>query len=82
VWWQLKHPYILPFLGVDCITFKGHFSLVSPWISQGTLLDYAKEKSNQPRERLRLVSSFLYMILISFLGYKVFGSSGGSPVPA
>jgi serine/threonine protein kinase len=57
VWKQLKHPYILPFIGVDCVTFQDHPSLVSPWMSCGTLLDYAREKKDDVCEHLRLVSS-------------------------
>jgi serine/threonine protein kinase len=56
VWKQLTHPYILPFLGVNCHTFTDHPSLVSPWIANGTLLDYAREKRNDGPTQLRLAS--------------------------
>jgi hypothetical protein len=42
VWRQLIHPRILPFLGVDRDGFEstGSLSMISPWIKQGTLMDY------------------------------------------
>jgi hypothetical protein len=42
VWRQLKHRFILPFIGIDKETFAsaGFLCLVSPWMQRGTLRDY------------------------------------------
>ncbi|KIO25944.1 hypothetical protein M407DRAFT_75050, partial [Tulasnella calospora MUT 4182] len=51
-WRRLKHPHILDFLG----TFEGdgHFYLVSPFIENGTLVEYLAR--NPDIDRVRLVS--------------------------
>jgi serine/threonine protein kinase len=57
VWRQLKHPHILPFLGVDMETFEsgGLFCLVSPWLTGGTLGARAQSTTLPSSERVRLV---------------------------
>ncbi|KAJ7029581.1 kinase-like domain-containing protein [Mycena alexandri] len=40
VWQNLQHPFILPFLGVDKANFPSVLGLVSPWMSNGTVLEY------------------------------------------
>lgn len=40
IWRQLNHPYILPFLGIDIVTFPDYPTLVSPWMENGTLLNF------------------------------------------
>ncbi|KAJ7834985.1 kinase-like domain-containing protein [Mycena olivaceomarginata] len=40
VWQNLQHPFILPFLGIDRETFPSALCLVSPWMSNGTVLEY------------------------------------------
>ncbi|KAI0077954.1 kinase-like protein, partial [Panus rudis PR-1116 ss-1] len=38
LYWQcLKHEHILPFLGVDCITFVPYSCMVSPWMKYGNI---------------------------------------------
>ncbi|KAF7368902.1 Protein kinase domain-containing protein [Mycena venus] len=39
IWKNLEHEYVLPFLGVDSETFPGFLCLVSPWMSQGALVN-------------------------------------------
>jgi serine/threonine protein kinase len=41
IWRQLRHPFILPFLGVDAhnVNTTNLVGLVTPWISSGTLKD-------------------------------------------
>jgi serine/threonine protein kinase len=59
VWRQLKHPYILPLLGIDADTFRDTGSLpclVSPLMSRGTLRDYVRSTDYVPvRDFYRLV---------------------------
>ncbi|KAJ7578207.1 kinase-like domain-containing protein [Mycena floridula] len=40
VWKQLDHPNLLPFLGVTLELFAPSFCLVSPWISNGNLMEH------------------------------------------
>ncbi|KAK7045987.1 hypothetical protein VNI00_006982 [Paramarasmius palmivorus] len=40
LWRMLKHPFVLPFLGVDPDTFPGMFCLVSPYMANGTILNH------------------------------------------
>jgi serine/threonine-protein kinase TNNI3K len=58
VWRQLKHPFILPFIGIDDITFAstGFLCLVSPWMHRGTLKHFMKTPDYMPaRDLHRLV---------------------------
>jgi hypothetical protein len=44
IWYQLRHPFVLPFIGVDRDNFEATnlVGLVTPWISPGTLKDVMK----------------------------------------
>ncbi|TDL24396.1 kinase-like protein [Rickenella mellea] len=58
IWRQLKHPNILPFLGV----FKGdgsfdHLCLISPWMDGGNVIEYLKR--NPDVHRLPLLTDVL-----------------------
>jgi serine/threonine protein kinase len=58
LWQELKHPFILPFLGVDAETFasRNAICLVSPWMERGTLRQYITSSSYEvARDRDRLV---------------------------
>ncbi|KAJ7694043.1 kinase-like domain-containing protein, partial [Mycena olivaceomarginata] len=56
VWRYLKHPNILPFLGVDGTAFPTPtMAIVSPWISQGSVLNYMAENSPASRYAIGLV---------------------------
>jgi serine/threonine-protein kinase TNNI3K len=43
VWRNLKHPFILPFIGIDCETFLSSLCMVSPWMEGGTVLKYLND---------------------------------------
>jgi len=48
LWEDLKHPYVLPFLGMDSETFPSYFPcIVTPWMRHGTILDHIQD--NVPR---------------------------------
>uniref|UniRef100_A0A0W0FGM3 Putative kinase-like protein n=1 Tax=Moniliophthora roreri TaxID=221103 RepID=A0A0W0FGM3_MONRR len=47
LWRTLRHPFILPFFGVDEDNFPGSFCLVSPWMANGTILKHLGENSGQ-----------------------------------
>jgi hypothetical protein len=40
IWQSLKHPFVLPFLGVDAESFPSSLSLVTPWTQNGTILEH------------------------------------------
>jgi len=41
LWEDLKHPYVLPFLGMDSETFPSYLPcIVTPWMQHGTVLDH------------------------------------------
>ncbi|KAJ7575487.1 kinase-like domain-containing protein [Mycena floridula] len=42
VWKQLDHPNVRPFLGVSVELFAPSFCLVSPWMSNGNLIEYLR----------------------------------------
>ncbi|KAJ7596241.1 kinase-like domain-containing protein [Mycena floridula] len=42
IWKQLDHPNILPFFGVSEDIFPPSLCLISPWISNGNLIDYIR----------------------------------------
>ncbi|KAI3609801.1 kinase-like protein [Moniliophthora roreri] len=47
LWRTLKHPFVLPFLGIDSDSFPGLLSLVSPWMANGTILIHLEETGGQ-----------------------------------
>ncbi|KAJ6502738.1 kinase-like domain-containing protein [Mycena vitilis] len=54
VWQGLRHPSILPFLGIDRHTFPSSLCMVSPWMKHGTILKYLHDRGRQEIERLVL----------------------------
>jgi serine/threonine protein kinase len=59
IWRQLKHPNVLPFIGLDSETFvtKNEISIVSPWMARGNLMDYIHSDTYDAQlDRDRLVS--------------------------
>ncbi|KZT22871.1 kinase-like protein, partial [Neolentinus lepideus HHB14362 ss-1] len=45
VWRQLRHPHMLPFLGIDSTTFGPQMCLVSPWMENGNATKYRKART-------------------------------------
>ncbi|KAJ3970303.1 hypothetical protein EV361DRAFT_776213, partial [Lentinula raphanica] len=43
IWRQLKHPNILPLLGVQLDMFYPSFCLVSPWMANKDIITYLKK---------------------------------------
>ncbi|KAF9060037.1 kinase-like domain-containing protein [Rhodocollybia butyracea] len=43
LWRQLKHPNILPFLGVNTEIFAPSFCIISPWLFNGDIISYAQK---------------------------------------
>ncbi|KAJ6587628.1 hypothetical protein DFH09DRAFT_909567, partial [Mycena vulgaris] len=40
VWKRLRHPYIVPLIGIDTESFPSSLCMVSPWMKNGTALKY------------------------------------------
>jgi hypothetical protein len=40
---QLKHPHILPFLGIDADTFPDKQCMVSLWMEHGTVMGFMRD---------------------------------------
>ncbi|KAJ7651210.1 kinase-like domain-containing protein, partial [Roridomyces roridus] len=55
VWRYLKHPNVIPFLGIDSTTFESpQRALVSPWMEQGSVLDFVAKNSPAAQHALEL----------------------------
>ncbi|KAJ7903169.1 kinase-like domain-containing protein [Mycena leptocephala] len=51
IWRQLRHPNILPLLGINMNEFYPSFSLISPWLAQGDILGFLQTNPNHDRIR-------------------------------
>ncbi|KAJ7871906.1 kinase-like domain-containing protein [Mycena olivaceomarginata] len=40
VWQRLRHPYIVPLIGIDTESFPSSLCMVSPWMKNGTSIKY------------------------------------------
>nr|GAT53157.1 kinase-like protein [Mycena chlorophos] len=60
VWQTLQHKYIVPFIGVDAETFSPAFSIVSPWMKNGTVRMFLAK--TQGRDRIFGVNRLLPQI--------------------
>lgn len=67
-WRRLHHSHILKFLGV--LKLEGHLYFVSPFINNGTLLEYIKSRPGT--NRVRLVGHYIYQSLVFRLGHPNF----------
>uniref|UniRef100_A0A0W0FW06 Protein kinase domain-containing protein n=1 Tax=Moniliophthora roreri TaxID=221103 RepID=A0A0W0FW06_MONRR len=54
IWRQLKHPNVLPFLGVNTAIFAPGFCLISPWMDNGDIITYLK--NNPTHDRLTSIN--------------------------
>ncbi|KAJ7574471.1 kinase-like domain-containing protein, partial [Mycena floridula] len=51
LWQRLQHPYVLPFSGIDSETFPSFLCMVSPWMKNGTILNYLSANGHANIER-------------------------------
>lgn len=58
-WRHLIHPNILPLLGISMVTDSNYFDILTEWMPNGNLMQYAK--SNSEANRVQLVT----MLIIS-----------------
>jgi abelson tyrosine-protein kinase 1 len=59
LWKDLKHPGVLPFLGIhlDC---DGYYFIVTPWMKKGSVRRYLQDKGSTHLDLPRLVSTSHY----------------------
>ncbi|KAE9391221.1 kinase-like protein [Gymnopus androsaceus JB14] len=63
IWRQLKHPNILPLLGVNAELFSPSFCLISPWMENKNIITYLKNNPGHNRHNvLSEVASGLYYL--------------------
>ena len=59
VWQQLRHPNLLPFLGMYYLEPTGEqLALVSPWMDRGNLVRYLKDKPRESVDHQALVRCY------------------------
>ncbi|KAF9259564.1 hypothetical protein L218DRAFT_874441 [Marasmius fiardii PR-910] len=49
IWTQLRHPSIIPLLGVNTVLFSSGFCLVSPWMANGDIVSFLKANPNHDK---------------------------------
>ncbi|KAE9390368.1 kinase-like protein [Gymnopus androsaceus JB14] len=49
IWRQLRHPNILPLLGVNQTTFAPAFCFIAPWMDNGDVITYLKKNPSHSR---------------------------------
>ncbi|KAJ6463487.1 kinase-like domain-containing protein [Mycena sanguinolenta] len=52
VWKDLRHPNILPFLGIEKDCFPSSLCMVSPWMEHGTVISYVKDHGQANIDKL------------------------------
>jgi hypothetical protein len=81
-WHQLRHPYVLPFLGIDNtgITGANQLSMVSPWMINGSINEYTRKTSSGLVASLdELVRNFAHVSL-NMLNYIYLASSSSERI--
>ncbi|KZT27465.1 kinase-like protein, partial [Neolentinus lepideus HHB14362 ss-1] len=46
IWHSVRHDNILPFLGIDCDASTSMFCMVSPWMCNGTIMEFIRKHPN------------------------------------
>ena len=62
LWKHLKHPHVLPFLGIDSESFPQEYCMVSPWMKHGTILSHIQRVEPERVDLDRHVSVVLSAI--------------------
>ncbi|KAJ7842103.1 kinase-like domain-containing protein, partial [Mycena olivaceomarginata] len=78
VWHHLKHPNVVPFLGVDSTTFPSPtMAMVSSWMPQGSALTYMAEHSPVSQYALTLLDDVIQGLMYLHLENIVHGDLCG-----
>ncbi|KAL0060222.1 MAP kinase kinase kinase [Marasmius tenuissimus] len=67
LWTQLRHPNLLPLLGVNTDLFSQRLCLVSPWMKHGDIISFLKKNHSHERVRVlyEIVSGMQYLHSLS-----------------
>jgi len=52
VWQRLRHPYIVPLIGIDTDSFPSSLCMVSPWMQNGTVIKYLSGVRDEARQSI------------------------------
>ena len=52
IWQKLEHEFVLPFLGIDAENFPRQPCMVSPWMVNGTLVQFLKKNPKCNLDRM------------------------------
>ncbi|KAL0061834.1 Homeobox protein tos8 [Marasmius tenuissimus] len=65
IWRQLQHPNILELLGIDTSLFEHTVAIVSPWMSNGTVMSFVRNREANFERKMRfirgIVDGMLYL---------------------
>lgn len=59
IWAKLDHPYILSFIGTSDV-FQPQLALISPWMENGTVIQYVKMNAGVDRRKLVCAIDFFF----------------------
>jgi serine/threonine protein kinase len=79
-WQSLDHPHVLPFMGVLSFGPSGP-CMVSPWMHNGTLINYVKNNNVTEAEISRLVCLAVTIHNLLPHSFLASSSSGRSAIP-
>jgi serine/threonine protein kinase len=80
VWRQLRHNNILTFLGLNMTAYPDNSlpSLLSPWMSYGSLKDYVRRPEYRPEEQVpQIVCDGLHMTASALIITEILGVANG-----
>ncbi|KDQ53206.1 hypothetical protein JAAARDRAFT_137670, partial [Jaapia argillacea MUCL 33604] len=55
IWYRLRHPRVLPFLGMDAESFAPHVCIVSPWMANRDIMTYLARNGLGSLDTRRLI---------------------------
>ncbi|KAL0570930.1 hypothetical protein V5O48_011031 [Marasmius crinis-equi] len=55
IWRQLRHPNIHQFLGITAELFRPSYCIVSPWMSNGDLMHYTRERQVSLEDKVKMM---------------------------
>ncbi|KAK1230866.1 Homeobox protein tos8 [Marasmius sp. AFHP31] len=58
IWRQLRHPNIHEFLGVTSELFKPSYCIVSPWMANGDVMSYCRERNSSLEVKVAMMREF------------------------
>jgi serine/threonine protein kinase len=50
IWHRLRHPNIVPLIGIDTQILPSSWCMVSPWMKNGTVINYLKKIEGLSRQ--------------------------------